>query len=128
MSTKKEDKDDLTSDTNTDASGQTKKIIFKQDDTIKQSLTDKQKLNDFNQHGDDRKRMSSKQLAKMNRYQQFEKLFPFYLMDVNGFMHRVKQAMVAQHPEHKDDPWHIETISLETMAEAFKTHNSWSDL
>ena len=95
---------------------------------VKQALTESQKLDDFNEHGDDRKKLSAKQLKKLNRYQQFEKLFPFYLMDVNGFMFTLKKAMIAQYPEHKDELWEIKTISLESMAEAFKNHDSWKDL
>ena len=36
--------------------------------------------------------------------------------------------MEAQYPEHKDQIWNVKSISLESMAEAFKTHDSWQDL
>ena len=68
---------------------------------VEQILTKEEKLEDFNAHGDDNKKLTEKQMAKLNKFQQFEHKFPFYLMDVNGFMHRVKEAMIAENPEHE---------------------------
>ena len=92
------------------------------------AMSESQKLADFNQHGDDRKQITAKELSKLNRYQQFEKKFPFYLMDVNGFMFKVRKAMVDHKPEWKDTPWLIRCIPLEVMAKEFSTHDSWKDL
>lgn len=85
-----------------------------------------QKLGDFNQEGDDASKLTEKQLMKLNRYQKFEKLFPFYLMDVNGFMHLVQKGAKQENPEMKI--WHIKTISIQALATAFNKHDSWKDL
>lgn len=34
-----------------------------------------------------------KNYNKLNRYQKFEKLFPFFRMDINGFIMNVKNAV-----------------------------------
>ena len=73
-------------------------------------ISDKAKISDFNQHGDDVKKVSQKQLDKMNRYQKFEHLFPFYQMDVNGYILRIKQAMELEEPGNK--LWLINQVSL----------------
>lgn len=50
-------------------------------------------LKDFNQDGDDVKELTVAKLKKMDRYEKFEKQFPFYKMDVNGYILRIKEAM-----------------------------------
>ena len=45
------------------------------------------------------KKISAAALAKLNRYQKFEKHFPFYLMDVNGFMHLVREGSKIENPD-----------------------------
>ena len=57
---------------------------------VKKIISTQEKYDDFNRTGDDVKRISEKELKKLNRYQQFEKKFPFYLMDVNGFIMRIR--------------------------------------
>ena len=42
-------------------------------------------LKDFKKDDDDVKEISKADLAKLDRYQQFEKYFPFYRMDINGY-------------------------------------------
>lgn len=42
-------------------------------------------LKDFNAQGDDVKELTAAQLEKMTPVERFEKLFPFYRMDINGF-------------------------------------------
>lgn len=50
-------------------------------------------------------------------------------MDVNGFMHLVGEGSKSEHPEIAEDQlWRITTISCSAMVEAFKNHDSWSDL
>jgi hypothetical protein len=111
-------KDELDERLDTKASMHSEKNKVK----LEQAMTDKQKLEDFNRTGDDAKKLTSAQLAKLNRYQKFEKYFPFYLMDVNGFMHLVREGSKSK------NLWRIQTISLSAMAEAFKNHDSWKDL
>ena len=53
---------------------------------------DKTHLNDHNPDGDDRKQITQEELAKLDRYQRFEKRFPFYRMDVNGYILKIKLA------------------------------------
>ena len=48
---------------------------------------------DFNKEGDDVREKSIKELEKMDRYTKFEHKFPFYRMDVNGYMLRMKEAL-----------------------------------
>ena len=50
-------------------------------------------LDDHNYDKDDRDEISPKQLAKMERYERFDHRFPFYKMDVNGFVFHVKVAV-----------------------------------
>ena len=50
-------------------------------------------LDDFNFKGDDVRKITKSDFSKLNQYEQFEKLFPFYLMDVNGYTLRIKEAM-----------------------------------
>jgi hypothetical protein len=44
------------------------------------------------------------ELEKLGRYQRFEKSFPFYKMDVNGFMVLVKRAMRLTYEDEPDKP------------------------
>ena len=49
-------------------------------------------IKDFNEHGDDVKALSTAKLAKLSRECRFEKQFPFYRMDVNGYSLRIREA------------------------------------
>lgn len=60
-------------------------------------------IKDHNFGGDDVKEV--KNYHKLDRYQKFEKLFPFWRMDINGFILHVKQAVHidvdnGRHPNH----------------------------
>ena len=72
--------------------------------------------------------MTEAQIKKLNRYKQFEKKFPFYQMDVNGYIHRIKECMVAQEPHNEQRLDLIDNISLEIMAQGFSMHPAWADL
>lgn len=67
-------------------------------------------------------------MSKLNRYKRFEKLFPFYQMDVNGYILRIKETMAKDKPEFKDRLEMIHSVKLESMAEVFKVHPAWSGL
>ena len=56
------------------------------------------------------------------------KLFPFYLMDVNGFGERIEQATRLCAKRDNIEFLNVVNICLEDLQEAFKTHPSWSDL
>ena len=43
--------------------------------------------------GDDVEEITPLQLKKLGRYQQFEKQFPFYKMDVNGYIFHINDAI-----------------------------------
>ena len=43
--------------------------------------------------GDDVEEITPFQLKKLGRYQQFEKQFPFYKMDVNGYIFHINDAI-----------------------------------
>lgn len=47
--------------------------------------------------------LTKSQLAKLNRYQRFEKYFPFYKMDVNGFMMLVDKAKRSENTGVTDE-------------------------
>ena len=83
---------------------------------------------DFNKTGDDVKAISEAKLAKMDRLQRFEKLFPFYRMDVNGYSLRIREAREFQGKLDNKPMNKVEDVSLIALQAAFKTHNSWSDL
>jgi len=45
------------------------------------------------------KEISENKLKKMDRYTRFEKTFPFYKMDVNGYILRIKEAIKYDNPD-----------------------------
>ena len=50
-------------------------------------------VEDHNLYGDDVKELTTIQLKILPRYSRFEKEFPFYKMDINGFGMHLKTAM-----------------------------------
>lgn len=58
-------------------------------------------IRDHKLDGDDVKEIKRKELEKMDRLQRFEYRFPFYKMDVNGFVVHVKQALKIFQPDRK---------------------------
>ena len=66
---------------------------------------EKEGLKDFNPTGDDVKKLSNNQMKKLNRFQKFEHKFPFYQMDVNGYIFRIKEAMAIEIPGNKNKVW-----------------------
>ena len=54
-------------------------------DTERDNSSKKDFLKDSKRDDDDVKEISARDLAKLDRYQRFEKYFPFYRMDVNGY-------------------------------------------
>ena len=77
------------------------------------SKNESQFLNDFNKHGDDMPALSKAQFNLLDRYEKFEKKFPFYRMDVNGFMKLLKNAMAQMILENSLKP--INTIKFVTL-------------
>ena len=52
---------------------------------VEKAMSNDEKFSDFNSARDDVKKLNMMELQLLNRYQRFEKKFPFYLMDINGF-------------------------------------------
>lgn len=50
-------------------------------------------------------------------------------MDVNGFIHKLKEALNLELPNHEKARhiFEVKTISRESLAQAFSTHSSWKD-
>ena len=48
------------------------------------------------------KQLSPAELAKLSRYQRFEKKFPWYLMNVKDYMHVLHLTVLAEDPEAAD--------------------------
>ena len=82
-------------------------------------MTEESKTSDFNKTGDDVKRLTKKETLQLNPFQQFEKKFPFYQMDVNGFMLRVREAMAKEQPDQAKTLYNVKTVTLDTIQEAF---------
>jgi len=86
-------------------------------------------LKDFNSKGDDVAAISAAKLAKLDRYEQFEKRFPFYRMDINGYSLRIKEAMQKEADEvGAANTFEVHTIKLTTLQGVFAPHPTWSDL
>lgn len=68
--------------------------------------------------GDDVPSITPISLRKLDRYCQFEKMFPFYKMDVNGFILHLNVAILATCKE-RDRGQFITKVSLDELAKAF---------
>ena len=82
-------------------------------------------LDDFNPYGDDREPLTAKEFAALNRFEKMEFTFPFYLMDVNGYVFKIKLAMLAENPEMKHRIYMVSKVSLVALEKSFSTHSSW---
>lgn len=81
--------------------------------------------------GDDVESIQTKNLRRMERYTRFEKYFPFYKMDINGFIFHVNQAMHYDWCEKNDPHLNIkklDCVSLRALRKAFEDYSSWRDL
>jgi hypothetical protein len=67
-------------------------------------------------------------MAKLNKYQQFEHLFPFYQMDVNGYIYRIKEALALEEPDKGTHVYLVKQVSLENLQKVFAPHASWNEL
>ena len=73
-------------------------------------------LKDFNEMTDDVDTIETEAFEKMGRYEKFEKSFPFYKMDVNGYMLLIKRAMRFTYPDLPDKPlYEIKHITHEAL-------------
>ena len=86
-------------------------------------------LKDHSSTGDDVKKV--KNFDKLDPYQKFEKDFPFFRMDVNGYCLHVREAVVIdvknQEKEVEHHHYHQSEVSLESLQKTFANFESWSD-
>ena len=86
-------------------------------------------LKDFNAQGDDVKELTAAQMAKLSPIERFEKIFPFYEMDINGFTLRTKQAKKLYADRRGITRFEtIVEVRLSDLQEVFKPHASWNAL
>ena len=81
--------------------------------------------------GDDVESIQTRKLRRMERYSRFEKYFPFYKMDINGYIFHVNQAVHYDWSEKNDPHFNIkklEVVSLRSLQRAFEDYKSWRDL
>lgn len=92
--------------------------------------TSTKRIKDFHKDEDDVSPLTERALEKMDRFTRFEKMFPFYRMDVNGFIFKLKEALNLELCNHKKarNIFEVEYICLKSLAQAFSTHSSWKDL
>ena len=81
---------------------------------------------DHKSNADDVKTISRSKLEKMDMYERFEYKFPFYKMDVNGYIVHIKEAMKMHMPDKM--LFNIQTVDLESLQKAFKNYKSWNGL
>jgi hypothetical protein len=60
-----------------------------------------------------------------------DKYFPFYKMDVNGFIMHVNDATARYSEKHgiksKNQIYNIDYVTLDSLKEAFTEYASWND-
>ena len=95
--------------------------------SITMSFKEDKNLSDFNRYGDDRKAYDRATMAKMDTYTRFEKEFPFYRMDVNGYGYLIKRAQEIE-CELKRSREEVKTVKLKSLQAAFSQHQSWSEM
>jgi len=66
------------------------------------------------------------ELKLMNKYQKFRYAFPFYRMDVNGFMKLVNDARRIVEPNMETPLYEVKFVTLSSLQEAFKENAMWS--
>jgi len=49
-------------------------------------------------------------------------------MDVDGYIFRIKQAMILEEPEKGEKIWLVKHVSLRSLQKAFAPHESWHEL
>ena len=74
-------------------------------------------------------------MQKLDRFCQFDKRFPFYKMDVNGFVEEINKALEGDSHQlnkvgdkSKQRPTTVEIISLSSLQRSFSKFDSWSQL
>ena len=90
-------------------------------------------ISDHNMYGkDDVPELTYMQLQNFDRFTQFEKHFPFYRMDVNGFIFHINEAInmycesegiITPHAKA-----HIDFVQYKYLKQEFSKYTSWKEL
>ena len=62
-------------------------------------IVNEEMVSDHKKDADDVKAISKQKLEKMDMYERLEYRFPFYKMDVNGYIVHIKEAMKLYMPD-----------------------------
>ena len=89
-------------------------------------VVNEEMVSDHKSNADDVKTISKSKLEKMDMYERLEYRFPFYKMDVNGYIVHIKEAMKLFMPDKL--LFNIKSVDLESLQTAFKNYKSWDDL
>lgn len=65
-------------------------------------------------------------MKELNRWERFEKSFPFYRMDVNGFMKLVNDARRITQPDMSIPLYETKYITLESLKAVMEKNEMWS--
>lgn len=84
-------------------------------------------IQDHNFEGeDDVPEIQASKLKDMDRYEQFEKYYPFYRMDVNGFIFHLNEAIAnCAEKEGFRSVTQIDFIRLKDLQYGFKLYKTW---
>lgn len=64
----------------------------------------------------------------MGRFDRFEKQFPFYQIDVNGFFHLLQRAQKLSYQDQEDAQLReMNYVTLAALQEAFSSNKTWAD-
>lgn len=87
-----------------------------------------QQIKDFSEDKDQKRRKSEGAILKMNRWQRFEKQFPFYQTDINGFFELLEKAMKISQKHNPDIlQSEIKEVTLNSLQEVWKQNKTWTD-
>lgn len=101
-----------------------------EEDDLRDHSAKRMYLRNAHPYKDDARAPGMIQQMFMDRYEKFEKYFPFFRMDVNGYQALLKLARYNTYKEVKPPlkDYDIKDVSLKELQVAFKNHSSWSDL
>ena len=86
--------------------------------------TDDRRFDHHNREGDYIPKISKEKLDQMtDKYERFQYMFPFYRMDVSGYVHHLKVAMKEFQPDRRI--FNINIINLASLQKGFNDHRSW---
>ena len=79
-------------------------------------MKQEERLENFNKTGNDAEVIVKEELETLPPALRFEKTYPFYLMDINGFIVEVKKAMRLENTDPSGEKLHeVKSISFGGM-------------